>query len=216
MLSSIHNLRHTELKILLQLFFAVGFPKFLRRAWADRGARIVSISFSGVFVILYVLMVGIVFPLPYMLPESFPALFVQTVFDEPFGQYPVLIVYVGRRWVFSINPEAITALAVLTTLVALNTVTLLHIRRYRVCRTTRNTHLSWAAVIPSFFSFFTCCGSGVVFSLLLSAGAGLSVLSFLQEFGRFFTGASVALLSANLYLLYRQYSRNIVTFSSSG
>ncbi|MCS7133984.1 MAG: hypothetical protein NZ921_04210 [Candidatus Caldarchaeum sp.] len=194
----------------------MGFPDFLRLAWADRGARNVSISVSGVFVILYVLMVGIVFPLPYVLPESFPALFVQTVFDEPFGQYPMLIVYVARRWVFSINPEAITALSALTTLVALNTVTLLHVRRYRVCRITRNTHLSWAAVVPSFFSFFTCCGGGVVFSLLLSAGAGLSILSFLQEYGRFFTGASAALLSANLYLVYREYSRSVVTSSANG
>ncbi|MDW8084603.1 MAG: hypothetical protein RMI49_05335 [Candidatus Caldarchaeum sp.] len=194
----------------------MGFLGFLRTASSDRWARTVSAVVSALFMVVYVLMIGIVFPLPYQLPESFPTPSVETVFDEPFGQYPMLVVYIDKRWVFSINPEAFTAVAGLTALVAFNTAAISYVKRHRICRANRRTHLSWMAVVPSFFSFFTCCGGGVVFSLLLSVGAGLSVLGFLQDYGRLFTMASAMLLTINLYLLYRDYLKGVVTFSSNG
>lgn len=194
----------------------MGFPLFLRDSLSERRIRVAAALVSVSFAATYSVMIGIVFRLPFDLPESFATPSAMTVLDGPFGQVPMLVVYLDRRWVFSINPEAFAALSVLTLLVGLNTASIFYLNNRKICPIQRNLHFTWAAAIPSFFSFFTCCGGGLVFSLLLSAGAGLSILGFLQDYGRIFTAFSSTLLATNLYLIYSNYRKNLAKFSEAG
>ncbi|MEM1943072.1 MAG: hypothetical protein QXO30_03000 [Candidatus Caldarchaeum sp.] len=174
---------------------------FLRRMLE---AKTLPSAAASAFAVIYVLAVGIVFPLPYDLPPTFPTPSADVVLDGPLGQAPWITVYLNSRWVVSVNPEALTALVVLTTLVWLNTAALTYLSRHAACRPAKNIHLSWMAVVPAFFSFFSCCGTGVVSGLILASGASLSMLAFLQDYGRLFTALSAFTLTANLYMLYRK------------
>ncbi|MEM1947637.1 MAG: hypothetical protein QXY84_02865 [Candidatus Caldarchaeum sp.] len=188
----------------------MGFAGFLADVLSEKSSKRVFFLSSSVFAVVYVFMVGIVFQLPYVLPETFPRLAHQIIFEGFSPQYPVLIVYFQRQWVFSINPEAAISLTTLSVLVGLNAAAIIHAQKHLTCRTSSKIHFSWMAVVLSFFSFFTCCGSGIVFTILLSAGAGLSVLGFLQEYGRLFTFLSAVLLVFNLYAIYREHRKKLV------
>lgn len=185
----------------------MGFAGFLADVLSEKSCKRFFLLSSTVFAVVYVFMVGIVFQLPYVLPETFPRLTFQIIYEGLSLQYPVFIVYFERQWVFSINPEAAISLTTLSFLVGLNTAAIVHSEKNRTCKTSRKIQVSWMAAIPSFFSFFTCCGSGIVFTILLSAEAGLSVLSFLQDFGRLFTLFSATLLAANTYIIYREQNK---------
>jgi len=174
---------------------------FLRRMLE---VKKLSTAAASAFAVVYVLAVGIIFPLPYDLPPTFPTPSADIVFDGPLGQAPWIKVYLNSRWVLSVNPEALTTLVVLTALVWLNTAALTYLNRHAACRPAKNIHLSWMAVVPALFSFFSCCGTGVVYGLLLASGASLSMLAFLQDYGRLFTALSALTLAANLYMLYRK------------
>ncbi|MEM1965728.1 MAG: hypothetical protein QW614_01090 [Candidatus Caldarchaeum sp.] len=193
-----------RLKYLSEVVVFVGFGQFLRQALLAKQVRLASVAFSMSFAALYVLAVGIVFQLPYELPPSFHTPSADVVFDGPFMQVPWLTIYLDKRWVLSINPEALISLSALTALVALNVAAISYVRRNMSCKIAGNIHLSWGAAVPAMFSFFSCCGSGLVFSLLMASGAGLSLLTVLQDYGRFFTFVSALLLAANLYLVYRK------------
>ncbi|MCS6769952.1 MAG: hypothetical protein NZ570_05900 [Candidatus Caldarchaeum sp.] len=184
----------------------MGFPQFLRLVLSSREVKVVSTFAAALFAAVYLLAVGIVFQLPYELPPSIPTPSADVVFDGPFGQVPWLTVYLSNRWVLSINPEALTSLAVLTALIWMNTAAAAYVSRYGACKPVKNIHVSWMAAVPALFSFFSCCGSGLVFSLLLASGASLSMLSFLQDYGRIFTALSALLLTLNLYMVSRRMS----------
>ncbi|MEM4269680.1 MAG: hypothetical protein QW223_06115, partial [Candidatus Caldarchaeum sp.] len=89
-----------------------------------------STAAASAFAVVYVLAVGIIFPLPYDLPPTFPTPSADIVFDGPLGQAPWIKVYLNSRWVLSVNPEALTTLVVLTALVWLNTAALTYLNRH--------------------------------------------------------------------------------------
>ncbi|MEM0348803.1 MAG: hypothetical protein QXE96_01580 [Candidatus Caldarchaeum sp.] len=187
----------------------MGFAEFIRDVLRHGDVGKVFAVSSAVFALVYVFGVGMVFQLPFALPPSFTTPSVDVVLDGPLGQVPLVTIYVNSRWAFSFNPEALTALTALSILFGLSMAATLYAGRCSACNVAKRIHLSWAAVLPSFFSFFTCCGGGVVSSILIALGMGLSLL---QDYGRLFTIASASALAANLYITYRRVARVSRTF----
>jgi hypothetical protein len=178
--------------------------RVLAAALGTGDGRLAAAASAGVFAALYVFAVGMVFPLPYELPESFPAPSADIVWEGPPMQVPWLTVYLNRRWVVSVNPESVLTTAFLSVLVGLNAAAITYAQRHASCRLTRRTKLSMIGVLPAFFAFFSCCGSGFVFAALTASGAALSLIGVLQDFSRLFVAASLTVLAANLYLICRQ------------
>jgi hypothetical protein len=108
----------------------------------DGDGRLAAAASAGVFAALYVFAVGMVFPLPYELPESFPAPSSDIVWEGPPMQVPWLTVYLNRRWVVSVNPESVLTTAFLSVLVGLNAAAVTYAQRHTSCRLTRRTKLS--------------------------------------------------------------------------
>nr|BAJ46873.1 hypothetical protein HGMM_F29F10C45 [Candidatus Caldarchaeum subterraneum]BAL55231.1 hypothetical protein HGMM_F25A04C17 [uncultured crenarchaeote] len=182
----------------------MGLWAFFREVWGDARARAAGAGAGLAYAVAYLFLVGIVFPLSFTLPPSFPIPSYEVV-EGQFPQFPILTIYISRGWALSINPEAFITLTVLTLLVSLNTAALIYLNRHGVCSLGKRLPASYAALLPSLFTFFSCCGGGVVSTLLLSTGAGLSALVFLQDYGRIFTLISAAMLTGNLVLLKRSY-----------
>ncbi|MEM0336305.1 MAG: hypothetical protein QXN23_02970 [Candidatus Caldarchaeum sp.] len=194
----------TEAKIPLQRILEMGLRAFFREVWWDTRARVAGAVAGLVYATAYLFLVGIIFPLSFTLPPSIPTPSYEVV-EGQFPQFPVLTIYISRGWALSINPEALITLTVLTLLVSINTAALIYLNRHGVCNLGKRLPASYAALLPSLFTFFSCCGGGVVSTLLLSTGAGLSALVFLQDYGRIFTLISGAILTSNLLLLRRSY-----------
>ena len=180
------------------------FLKFMAAALRTREGALAMTASAALFAALYVFAVGIVFPLPYDLPESFPTPSADIVWEGPPMQVPWLRVYLTRRWLFSINPESALTTAALSILVGLNTTTISYAQRHASCSLSASKKVSVLGVLPAFFAFFSCCGSGLVFAALTAAGAALSLIGVLQDFSRIFVAASLTVLAANLYLICRQ------------
>jgi hypothetical protein len=186
-----------------------GFPGFLYRVLGVRQCRLIAVSSSLVFLLIYALAVGMIFILPSPLPETIRTPLVQLILEGPLGQVPWLVIYLNRYWVLSVSLEAALAASTLTVLFGLNVGALLYAYRYAACRCLYNVNLGGLAVLPALFSVFACCGGGLMTTLLFTLGLSGFVTSILLPYGRVLAAVSASLLLANLVYIYVKLKRDI-------
>ncbi len=183
-----------------------GFLSFIRLVMSFRRCKVYAALSAVAFFIAYAFGIGIIAASPNPLPEDFPTPSYELILEGPIGQVPWLVIYLDKYWIFSINLEAALAVAVLTVLFSLNMAVMAYSLRYAVCRRA-NGKAPFLAVVPSFFSVFSCCGSGLVFTLLFAVGAGGLWSGVFLPYGRLLTIFAATILALNLFLRYRSVVR---------
>ncbi|MDJ0268977.1 MAG: hypothetical protein NXY59_00205 [Aigarchaeota archaeon] len=185
---------------------ATRFLSFIRLVMSFRRCRVYAALSAIAFFIAYAFGIGILAASPNPLPEDFPTPSYEVILEGPIGQVPWLIIYIDKYWMFSINLEASLAVVALTLLFSMNIAAMTYRLRHATCRRANNK-APFLAVIPSFFSVFSCCGSGLVFTLLFAVGAGGLWSGIFLPYGRLLTILAAAILALNLFLSYRDVVR---------
>jgi len=185
-----------------------GFFGFLWYVLSFKRNKIYAIASGLAFFIAYSFGIGIFFQSPNPLPEDFPTPSYDLILDGPIGQVPWLVVYLNRNFIFSINLEAAIVTVVLTTLFTLNIVVLAYSKQSNCGYPIRKKSLF--SVIPSFFSVFSCCGGGLVMSLLFTLGAGGLWSSIFLPYGWVLANIAALVLALNLLLSYKRISSKVV------
>jgi hypothetical protein len=185
----------------------MAYISFIGLVASDRGARKIGVLSSTLFALAYAFAIGMIFRNPVPVPEYITVPQVILVTRGPIGQVPWLVVYVDRYWTISVNLEAALSMLAISTLIGLNASALYYIsRRAACCTSSKRTAVSiFTSALPAFFGFFSCCGGGLVFAVLLSAGVLPLVSGAMLTYGRLLVAASIALLWLNHYYLYRSW-----------
>lgn len=184
---------------------ATGFVAFIKTILRAERCRLYAVSSALLFLVVYALGIGMIFRSPNPLPDGFQTPSYDVILKGPIGQVPWLVVYIDRYWIFSVNLEAATAAAILSTLFGLNVAILVYRSRYQACRRLDNKPL--LSIVPSFFSVFSCCGSGLVMSFLFALGAGGLWSSIFLPYGRLLAGIAASVLALNIVVGYRRALR---------
>ncbi|MEM3032435.1 MAG: hypothetical protein QW756_07265, partial [Nitrososphaerota archaeon] len=176
-----------------------------------RGVRKTIIIGAVTFFVLYSFSIGMVFRLPTPLPPTINTPMFDIIVDGPIGQVPWLIVYLDRFWVMSVSLEAGLSAILLSALFGLNMGFFFWAYKYSSCRFNLNSAISAFSALPAFFSIFSCCGGGLVTTILFALGIGGVWSGILLPYGRILSAASALLLISNLVLIYRRASRVMVS-----
>ena len=172
-----------------------------------RNNRAYAFASGFAFFVIYSFAIGMIFQSPNPLPEDFPTPSYGLMLKGPIGQVPWLVVYLNRNWVFSVNLEAAVITLALTVLFSLNVAVLAYSRSVSCeCSIGKKSFIS---TIPSFFAVFSCCGSGLVMSLLFALGAGGLWSSVFLPYGRLLVAFAAIVLAINLLLSYRRIVRGM-------
>lgn len=167
-----------------------------------RDVRISSICGALGFLVAYSFLIGMVFRQPTPLPFTIATPTFDLILEGPIGQVPWLVAYLDRYWVVSVSLEAgLTAIA-LSILFGLNVGLTVYSYRYSSCRRISNASLSFFSALPSFFSVFSCCGGGIVTTILFALGVGGLWTSVLLPYGRILSAISALLLVSNIFIIY--------------
>ena len=165
----------------------MAYTRFVRLVASDRGARKIGVLSSTLFALAYAFAIGMVFRNPVPVPEyiTVPPQVIP-VARGPISQVPWLVVYVDRYWTISVNLEVALSMLAISTLIGLNASALCYkSRRAACCISSKRTAVSvFASALPAFFGFFSCCGGGLVFAVLLSAGVLPLVSGAMLTYGR--------------------------------
>ncbi len=183
------------------------YMRFVKLLAYDRGARRVGTVSSVLFALAYAFAIGMVFRNPVPVPEYIAVPQVVLVTRGPIGQVPWLVVYVDRFWTVSVNLEAALSTIAISTLIGLNASALYFLSRRATCHidSKRTAIPVFTSALPAFFGFFSCCGGGLVFAVLLSAGVLPLVSGAMLTYGRLLVVTSIALLWLSHYHLYRSW-----------
>ncbi len=189
------------------------YKGFVRALMSDKRARNTGVMSAVIFALVYAFAIGVVFRNPQPIPSYISVPQITLITRGPIGQVPWLIAYIDRYWTLSVNLEAFLSTLVLSSLVGLNASSLYYIYHRGVTSCPRRTALTrsvsvFVSALPAAFSVFSCCGGGLVFAVLLSAGALPLIAGSISTYGKLLVVLSVALLWLNHWSLYRRWARS--------
>ncbi|MEM4342311.1 MAG: hypothetical protein QXF97_07165 [Candidatus Caldarchaeum sp.] len=122
-----------------------------------------------------------------------------------------MIVYLDRFWVVSVSLEAGLSATLLSALFSLNMGFIYWAYKYSSCRFNLNSAISIFSALPAFFSIFSCCGGGLVTTILFALGVGGVWSGILLPYGRILSALSALLLISNLALIYKRARQGMVS-----
>jgi len=183
------------------------YIRFVNLIASDRGARRIGVLSSILFASAYAFAIGMIFRNPLPVPDYVTVPQALLITRGPIGQVPWLVVYVDRYWTISVSLEAALATLTISTLIGLNASALYYTSRRTACRVSskRTAVPVFTSALPAFFGFFSCCGGGLMVTVLLSAGVLPLVSGAMLTYGRLLVVASIALLWLNHYYMYRRW-----------
>ena len=166
--------------------------------------RIFALSSAIAYALFFMLFTGILLISNKPIPESVPVPYfkiITRIQNLDSIDYTLWIVaYPNRYTVFSMSLEAMLAITILSSLVAINVALLLYKRdlnRLYRCNC-RSSKALLAGLLPGSFAAFNCCAGGLMFMIF-----GSSLFLTLQNIGLYFVLLGAATLIASILFTSR-------------